>query len=120
MSSIDVTRRTVIVYTSCKLCLVCCLLFSFLRSERSGIILINLCLAVIGLNITLILVSLSTWSDLRVRCIALACCWHYMMLASLMWMLLEAVNIYQSLVTVFISYDSHFILKRAIIAWGKY
>lgn len=36
-----------------------------------------------------------------------------------MWLLVEAVNIFQSLVTVFISYDSHFVLKRAVIAWGE-
>ena len=93
-------------------------LFSFLRNSRSGIILINVCIAMIGLNITVVMVSLSDWSDMLVTCISLSCCWHYMMCVCLMWMLLESTNIYQSLVTVFISYDSHFILKRALIAWG--
>ena len=44
---------------------------------------------------------------------------HYFLLTTLMWMLVEAVNMYQALIKVFTKYSGYFMLKRCIAAWGK-
>ena len=44
---------------------------------------------------------------------------HYFLLTTLMWMLVEAVNMYQALIKVFTKYSGYFMLKRCVGAWGK-
>lgn len=44
---------------------------------------------------------------------------HYFVLASLMWMLAEAVEMYQALVTVFTKYERLYLAKRCLLAWGE-
>jgi hypothetical protein len=44
---------------------------------------------------------------------------HYLVLASLAWMLVEAVEMYRALVTVFAKYAQCYMLKRSLVGWGK-
>ena len=44
---------------------------------------------------------------------------HYFLLTTLMWMLVEAVNMYQAFIKVFTKYTGYFMLERCIAAWGK-
>ena len=43
---------------------------------------------------------------------------HYLVLSSLCWMLVEAINMYQLIITVFATAESSFMLKRLLFAWG--
>ena len=45
---------------------------------------------------------------------------QYLTLASLMWMGVEAVNLYQKLVRIFEGPVRHFVLKATVIAWGEF
>ena len=45
---------------------------------------------------------------------------HYLLLASLAWMLVEAVEMYRALVTVFAKYAQCYMLKRCLIGWGEF
>lgn len=45
---------------------------------------------------------------------------HYLVVAAFAWMLVEAANMYQLLITVFASSETHFMAKRVVAAWGEY
>ncbi|XP_012937684.1 adhesion G-protein coupled receptor G2 [Aplysia californica] len=93
-------------------------LFKVLRGEKSGKILLNLCVALLLLN-TIFLVGTVDVSDFsNTTCVAVALMMHLLVLAALMWMLVEAIEMYQALVTVFTSYERLYLLKRCIIGWG--
>lgn len=91
-----------------------------LRTDRMGKIVINLVLALLLLNILYIISSLPGHQPNTNACVAAIAFLHIFLLASFMWFLVEAVNMYQTLVVVFISYESHFLLKRCLIAWGEH
>jgi len=44
---------------------------------------------------------------------------YYLVFVSLLWNGIEAHNMYRMLVQVFNATTSHFVLKAAIVAWGK-
>ena len=44
---------------------------------------------------------------------------YYLVLVSVAWNGVEAVNMYLSLVRIFDSHVHHFVLKAALVAWGK-
>lgn len=52
-------------------------------------------------------------------CKTVAILLHYFLLTTLTWMLVEAINMYQALITVFTKYSGFFMLKRCLFAWGK-
>lgn len=54
-----------------------------------------------------------------VACRVVAILLHYFLLTTLTWMLVEAVNMYQALITVFAKYSGFFMLKRCLFAWGN-
>ena len=81
-------------------------------------ILINLCLALFFLYF-IFLVGIDQVSH-RNGCIFVAFLLQYFTLASLMWMGVEAYNLYFVVVRVFDSAPERFVLKAAIVAWGKY
>lgn len=93
-------------------------MFRSLNRERSGKILLNMCVSMLLMNATFILMAETTRSDGMVLCTATAILLHYFLLTSLMWMCTEAVNMYQALIKVFTTYSSYFILKRCLVAWG--
>lgn len=114
----DEIQRSVIL--SCSLCLFLILArFRKLRQDYPSKILINLSVALLGLNMLFLLDSwLSSFSNYGL-CIATATTLHYFLLASFTWMGLEAVHMYLALVKVFNIYVPSYILKFCIVGWGK-
>ncbi|CAG5872189.1 unnamed protein product [Menidia menidia] len=89
-----------------------------LRRDYPAKILINLSLALLGLNLVFLVNSwLSSWG-VDGLCVAAAATMHYFLLASFTWMGLEAVNMYFALVKVFNVYVPSYILKFCGIGWG--
>ncbi|XP_047234267.1 adhesion G-protein coupled receptor G4 isoform X2 [Girardinichthys multiradiatus] len=92
--------------------------FEKLRRDYPSKILINLSLAMLGLNLMFLVNSwLSSWG-LYGLCVAAASMLHYFLLASFTWMGLEAVNMYFALVKVFNVYVPSYILKFCALGWG--
>ncbi|MED6258580.1 hypothetical protein ATANTOWER_009358, partial [Ataeniobius toweri] len=92
--------------------------FEKLRRDYPSKILINLSLALLGLNLMFLVNSwLSSWG-LYSLCVAAASMLHYFLLASFTWMGLEAVNMYFALVKVFNVYVPSYILKFCALGWG--
>ncbi|XP_068187778.1 adhesion G-protein coupled receptor G4-like [Antennarius striatus] len=92
--------------------------FEKLRRDYPSQILINLSLALLGLNLVFLVDSwLSSWG-LHGLCVAVASTLHYFLLASFTWMGLEAVNMYFALVKVFNVYIPSYILKFCALGWG--
>lgn len=94
--------------------------FSFrcLNRDRSGKILLNLCFSLLLMNGSFLLGATNIVSN-RNGCAAIALFIHYFVLTSLTWMGIEATNMYQLLIHVFASSETHFLLKRCSIGWGK-
>uniref|UniRef100_A0A3Q0QRS9 Adhesion G protein-coupled receptor G4b n=1 Tax=Amphilophus citrinellus TaxID=61819 RepID=A0A3Q0QRS9_AMPCI len=98
---------TVLTYTA----------FRKLRRDYPSQILINLSLALLGLNLVFLVNSwLSSWGVYPL-CVAVASTLHYFLLASFTWMGLEAVNMYFALVKVFNTYVPAYILKFCVLGW---
>ncbi|XP_064632219.1 uncharacterized protein LOC135490733 isoform X2 [Lineus longissimus] len=93
-------------------------LFKCLWCDKSGKILINLCVAMLLLNICFLLAAHKATLVYNPICIIFSVLLHYFLLTTMMWMCVEAVNMYQMLVTVFKSYEANFIVKRCLAAWG--
>uniref|UniRef100_A0A3Q3K2V5 Uncharacterized protein n=1 Tax=Monopterus albus TaxID=43700 RepID=A0A3Q3K2V5_MONAL len=88
-----------------------------LRRDYPSQILLNLSLALLGLNLVFLVNSwLSSWG-LYGLCVAAAAMLHYFLLASFTWMGLEAVNMYFALVKVFNVYVPSYILKLCALGW---
>ncbi|XP_049782689.1 uncharacterized protein LOC126184353 [Schistocerca cancellata] len=92
--------------------------FRSLNRDRSGKILLNLCVSLLLMNLSFLLVMVKNNVHLVDVCILVAILTHYFVLTSLAWMLVEAVNMYQLLITVFATSEIRFMLKRMIFAWG--
>ncbi|KAF3705649.1 Adhesion G-protein coupled receptor G4 [Channa argus] len=92
--------------------------FEKLRRDYPSQILINLSLALLGLNLVFLVNSwVSSWG-LYGLCVTVASMMHYFLLASFTWMGLEAVNMYLALVKVFNVYVPSYILKFCVLGWG--
>ncbi|CAF92806.1 unnamed protein product, partial [Tetraodon nigroviridis] len=93
--------------------------FEKLRRDYPSQILINLSLALLGLNLVFLVNSwLSSWGVYGL-CVAAASLLHYFLLASFTWMGLEAVHMYFALVKVFNVYVPSYILKFCVLGWGE-
>ncbi|XP_069941984.1 uncharacterized protein [Cherax quadricarinatus] len=90
--------------------------FRTLNRDRSGKIVMNLSLALLLLNLVFIIAT--QLEPPSIACTALAAMLHYLVIAAFAWMLVEAANMYQLLITVFASAETHFMAKRVIGAWG--
>ena len=109
------------MYASCK-DLVLTTSYFILRDLRCTTpthILLNFCIA---LPFTLIVFlaaaersKTASMTGCRVAAIAL----HYFVLATFMWMAMEAVNMYLAFVKILPSYIPKFLFKCCLIAWGK-
>ncbi|KAG7232349.1 hypothetical protein INR49_008955 [Caranx melampygus] len=112
-TQVDATNEqilTIITYLGCGV--------SKLRRDYPSQILINLSLALLGLNLVFLVNSwLSSWG-LYTLCVAAASTLHYFLLTSFTWMGLEAVNMYFALVKVFNVYVPSYILKFCAVGWG--
>ena len=89
-----------------------------LRTSEHGLLLINLCIALIGLYATFILAIHSTFNV--GFCAFIGALLQYFFLATFMIMAAEAINLYMKLVIVLGSNIQNFIKKVVIVCWSKY
>ncbi|XP_051782863.1 adhesion G-protein coupled receptor G2 [Erpetoichthys calabaricus] len=95
------------------------LLFEKIRKDYPAKILIQLCLALLGLNLVFLIDSwIAIYKDVPGLCFAVAVFLHYFLLASFTWMGLEAFHMYLALVKVFNTYIQRYMLKFCIVGWG--
>lgn len=93
--------------------------FSKLRRDYPSKILINLCAALLMLNLIFLVNSWLTSFNNHGLCITVAVFLHYFLLTAFTWMGLESVHMYLALIRVFNTYIPHYILKFCIAGWGK-
>ena len=89
-----------------------------LRSSVHGQLLINLCVALLGLYITFLLAGQVT--SVKGLCGFISALLHYFMLVFFGWTAAEAVNLYIKLVIVLGDTIENFVLKAALIVWCKF
>ncbi|KAI8516524.1 hypothetical protein Bbelb_051050 [Branchiostoma belcheri] len=120
----------IITIVGCVVSIVCLVLtlFSFIvtrgdkRRTRTGhaknqrLVLINLCVALLA--ILVIFLAGITRTASPIGCKVVAALLHYFLLAALMWMAMEAVNLYRAVVQVFDSVSANFVIKAGAVAWG--
>ncbi|XP_062377382.1 adhesion G-protein coupled receptor G4 isoform X2 [Sardina pilchardus] len=95
------------------------LLFEKLRRDIPSKILIQLCFALLMLNLVFLLDSwLALYTDAVGLCISTAFFLHYFLLVSFTWMGLEAMHMYLAIVKVFNNYMSRYMLKFSLMGWG--
>uniref|UniRef100_A0A2K6NZ36 Adhesion G protein-coupled receptor G4 n=1 Tax=Rhinopithecus roxellana TaxID=61622 RepID=A0A2K6NZ36_RHIRO len=127
-STVDTVNEQIlalITYTGCGISsiflgvsVVTYIAFHKLRKDYPAKILINLCTALLMLNLVFLVNSwLSSFQKAGV-CITAAVALHYFLLVSFTWMGLEAVHMYLALVKVFNIYIPNYILKFCLVGWG--
>ncbi|KAL2768931.1 adhesion G-protein coupled receptor G2 isoform 2 precursor [Daubentonia madagascariensis] len=116
---------TFITYIGCGLSsiflsvtLVTYIAFEKIRRDYPSKILIQLCAALLLLNLVFLLDSWIALYKMRPLCISVAVFLHYFLLVSFTWMGLEAFHMYLALVKVFNTYIRKYILKFCIVGWG--
>uniref|UniRef100_A0A8C9RZY5 Adhesion G-protein coupled receptor G2 n=2 Tax=Scleropages formosus TaxID=113540 RepID=A0A8C9RZY5_SCLFO len=93
--------------------------FEKLRKDIPSKILIQLCLALLLLNLVFLLDPwLALYPSATGLCICTAFFLHYFLLVSFTWMGLEAFHMYLALVKVFNTYVSRYMLKFSLVGWG--
>ncbi|XP_042316708.1 adhesion G-protein coupled receptor G2 isoform X2 [Sceloporus undulatus] len=124
-SPIQVLILTFITYIGCGLSaiflsvtLVTYIAFEKIRRDYPSKILIQLCVALLLLNLVFLLDSWIALYNIRGLCISVAVFLHYFLLVSFTWMGLEAFHMYLALVKVFNTYVRKYILKFCIVGWG--
>ncbi|XP_070606842.1 adhesion G-protein coupled receptor G2 [Erythrolamprus reginae] len=125
ISPVQVLILTFITYIGCGLSaiflsvtLVTYIAFEKIRRDYPSKILIQLCIALLLLNLIFLLDSWIALYEIQGLCIAVAAFLHYFLLVSFTWMGLEAFHMYLALVKVFNTYVRKYILKFCIIGWG--
>ncbi|XP_069068562.1 adhesion G-protein coupled receptor G4 isoform X2 [Pleurodeles waltl] len=116
---------TIITYAGCGIssiflgvALVTYLALVQLRKDNPSKILMNLCTALLMLNLLFLINNwVSSFKNYGL-CISTAILLHYFLLVSFTWMGLEAVHMYFALVKVFNVYVRNYILKFCIVGWG--
>ncbi|XP_068060601.1 adhesion G-protein coupled receptor G4 isoform X3 [Anomalospiza imberbis] len=88
------------------------------RRDNPSKILLNLCAALLLLNVVFLTNSWLTSFNQPGLCITVATLLHYFLLAAFTWMCLESVHFYLALVKVFNVYVPKYILKCCIAGWG--
>ncbi|XP_046717249.1 adhesion G-protein coupled receptor G2 isoform X1 [Silurus meridionalis] len=123
---LQATILTYITYIGCgisaiflSVTLMTYLTFETLRKDIPSKIVIQLCLALLLLNLTFLLDAwLALYSNVVGLCISTAFFLHYFLLASFTWMAMEAVHMYIALVKVFNTYVSRIMVKFGLAGWG--
>uniref|UniRef100_A0A2K5TTT5 Adhesion G protein-coupled receptor G2 n=1 Tax=Macaca fascicularis TaxID=9541 RepID=A0A2K5TTT5_MACFA len=92
--------------------------FEKIRRDYPSKILIQLCAALLLLNLVFLLDSWIALYKMQGVCISVAVFLHYFLLVSFTWMGLEAFHMYLALVKVFNTYIRKYILKFCIVGWG--
>ncbi|MBZ3883528.1 Adhesion G-protein coupled receptor G4 [Sciurus carolinensis] len=127
-STVDAVNERILVfitYTGCGIssiflgiAMVTYITFHKLRKDYPSKILINLCAALLMLNLAFLVNSWLSSFQKEGLCITAAVALHYFLLVSLTWMGLEAVHMYFALVKVFNIYIPYYILKFCLVGWG--
>ncbi|KAM8799950.1 adhesion G-protein coupled receptor G4 [Eudromia elegans] len=127
-TEIDTTNDyvlTLITYAGCGasslflgITLVIYLILEKLRRDNPSKILLNLCAALLMVNLVFLVNSWLSSFNQRGLCITVAVLLHYFLLAAFTWMCLESVHMYLALVKVFNVYIPKYILKFCIAGWG--
>ncbi|CAH1247606.1 ADGRG4 [Branchiostoma lanceolatum] len=94
------------------------LLFRTLRRDNPTKILINLCVALLLVNLTFVTLSHPEQFHAGFMCKTHAMVMHYALLAAIAWMGIEAVNMYLAFVKVFDTYYTNFVMKICLAGWG--
>ncbi|XP_070409353.1 adhesion G-protein coupled receptor G4 isoform X3 [Nothobranchius furzeri] len=94
------------------------LLFRKLMRDIPSKILVQLCLALLLLNLVFLLDSWLSMYKAVGLCISTAFFLHYFLLSSFTWVGLEALHMYLSIVQVFTPYLSSYMLKFSLMGWG--
>ncbi|KAJ7310420.1 hypothetical protein JRQ81_007334 [Phrynocephalus forsythii] len=122
---VDNQILTLITYTGCGvssiflgLALVVYLSIDKLRGDYPSKILVNLCFALMMLNLTFLVDSWLASFKNHGLCITVAAFLHYFLLVTFTWMGLEGVHMYYALIKVFKNYPPRYILKLSIAGWG--
>lgn len=90
-----------------------------LRKDIPSKILIQLCLALLMLNLVFLVDAwLALYPQAVGLCISTAWFLHYFLLVTFTWMGLEAFHMYLALVKVFNSYISRYMVKFSLVGWG--
>nr|XP_056717777.1 adhesion G-protein coupled receptor G2 [Euleptes europaea] len=125
LSPIQVLVLTFITYIGCGLSaiflsitLVTYIAFEKIRRDYPSKILIQLCVALLLLNLVFLLDSWIALHHIEGLCISVAVFLHYFLLVSFTWMGLEAFHMYLALVKVFNTYVRKYILKFCVVGWG--
>ncbi|XP_061483234.1 adhesion G-protein coupled receptor G2 isoform X2 [Rhineura floridana] len=125
IAPIQVLILTFVTYIGCGLSaiflsvtLVTYIAFEKIRRDYPSKILIQLCIALLLLNLVFLLDSWVALYNVEGLCISVAVFLHYFLLVSFTWMGLEAFHMYLALVKVFNTYVRKYILKFCIIGWG--
>ncbi|XP_037603558.1 adhesion G-protein coupled receptor G2 [Sebastes umbrosus] len=126
VSRVQATILTFITYIGCgisaiflSITLLTYLAFGKLRKDIPSKILIQLCLALLLLNLVFMVDAwLALYPDAVGLCISTALFLHYFLLVTFTWMGLEAVHMYLALVKVFNSHISRYMLKFSLVGWG--
>ena len=93
-------------------------LFRRLRKELAAKILIQLCIALLCVLIVFI-VGIERSRVGPIGCYIVAVLLHYFILATFLWMLIEAHFMYLAFVKVWSQHGAHELLKCSFIAWGR-
>nr|XP_033493087.1 adhesion G-protein coupled receptor G2 [Epinephelus lanceolatus] len=125
-SRVQATILTFITYIGCgisaiflSITLLTYLSFGKLRKDIPSKILIQLCMALLLLNLVFLVDAwLALYPDAVGLCISTAWFLHYFLLVTFTWMGLEAVHMYVALVKVFNSHISRYMLKFSVVGWG--
>ncbi|XP_061607300.1 adhesion G-protein coupled receptor G2-like isoform X2 [Phyllopteryx taeniolatus] len=125
-SRVQATILTFITYIGCgisaiflALTLLTYLAFGKLRKDSPSKILIQLCVALLLLNLIFLVDAwLALYPDAVGLCISTAWFLHYFLLAAFTWMGLEAVHMYLGLIKVFNSYVPYYMLRFSLAGWG--
>ncbi|KAM6381299.1 adhesion G-protein coupled receptor G4 isoform 2-T3 [Pluvialis apricaria] len=127
-TKIDITHDrilTLLSYAGCGvsslflgITLVTYLALEKLRRDNPSKILLNLCAALLMLNMVFLTNSWLSSFNQPGLCITVAALLHYFLLAAFTWMCLESVHFYLALVKVFNVYVPKYILKCCIAGWG--
>ncbi|XP_077595978.1 adhesion G-protein coupled receptor G2 [Stigmatopora nigra] len=125
-SRVQATVLTFITYIGCGisaiflvLTLLTYLAFGKLRKDMPSKILIQLCVALLLLNMVFLVDAwLALFPDAVGLCISTAWFLHYFLLAVFTWMGLEGVHMYLALVKVFNTYVRCYMLWFSLAGWG--
>nr|XP_061801189.1 adhesion G-protein coupled receptor G2 [Nerophis lumbriciformis] len=125
-SRVQATVLTFITYIGCGisaiflvLTLLTYLAFGKLRKDVPSKILIQLCVALLLLNLVFLVDAwLALFPDAVGLCISTAWFLHYFLLATFTWMGLEAVHMYLAIVKVLNSYVPWYMLRFSLAGWG--